>query len=154
MARVGAAGDAEVGQHVGGGEHQDVLRLHVAVQDALVVGEREGVGHGDARGDDVRHGERAHGAQTVVQGAAFVVLHDDARTAVRQRAGVEDGDDVRVLAAELDGDGQLAAEADQRGRVGHLEDLDRDVTAQAVLARAVDGALAALGDHAEPAVTR
>jgi hypothetical protein len=75
-----------------------------------------------------------------------VELHDEAGLAARRRRRVEDGDDVRVLAPEADGDRELAPEAGRRGVVGGVDDLDRDVAIKRVLAGAVDDPVATARD--------
>ena len=109
-------GDAEVGDlHLAGGGDEHVAGLHVAVDDAVAVGEAEGGGH---VGADVGHPvgvERALGAQDVRQRAAVDVLHDDEVGAVRL-APVVDADDVGVV--EVGGRRGLPPEPLDERRVG------------------------------------
>ena len=146
---VGHARDAEVGQHVRGGQQQHVLRLDVPVQHALPVGERERVGDVGARGDDLGDGQRTVPAQPVVQRAQVVEVHDEARVTLGGRARVEDGDDVRVLTTQAHRELQLAREPRDGGRVRLEQHLDGDVPVQGGLPRAVHDAVAAAGDLAQ-----
>ena len=91
------AGDAEVGD--GGlalGVDDDVLRLQVAVDDAVAVGEAGGLQH------LADHVTACSGVSPrvdqLLQRRPFDVLHGDVVGAL-ELAAVEDGDDVRVLQA-------------------------------------------------------
>ena len=109
-------GDAEVGDlHLPGGGDEHVAGLHVAVDDAVAVGEAEGGGHVGADVGDPVGVERALGAEDLRQGAAVDVLHDDEVGAVRL-APVVDADDVGVV--EVGGGRGLAPEPLDERRVG------------------------------------
>ncbi|MFT7834699.1 hypothetical protein Q5530_00940 [Saccharothrix sp. BKS2] len=88
MCAASAPRDAEVRQHVRRGQHQDVLRLHVPVQDALPVRERQRVRDRDPGRDDLAHRERPVLLEPVVRRPEVVVLHHDARLP-GDHAGVE-----------------------------------------------------------------
>ena len=116
-------GDAEVGDlHQAGGGDEDVAGLHVAVDDAVAVGEAE---RGGDVGADVGHAvgvERALGAQDVGERAPVDVLHDDEVGAVGL-APVVDADDVGVV--EVGGRGGLPPEPlDERLVGGELREQD------------------------------
>ena len=90
-------GDAEVGDlHLPGRRDEDVAGLHVAVDDAVAVGEAER--GGDVRGDlgGAPGVQRALGADDLREAAALDVLHDDEVGAVLL-APVVDGHDVGVV---------------------------------------------------------
>ncbi len=71
-------GDAEVGQHDPAVvRHQDVGRLHIAVQDALAVGGTQHVQHGHAHLGGAARGERAVVADDLGERAALDQLHHD-----------------------------------------------------------------------------
>ena len=141
-------GDAEVAQlHVAVARHQDVLRLHVAVQDPGGVGGGERLGQPDADGQRPGPLERALGGDLVGQGPAGHVLHDEVGLAQLGEAGVVDGDDGRVARQRPHG-GALALEAGHGGLVerGGPDHLDGDVAVQLRLVRPVDDAVATRTD--------
>ena len=111
----------------------DVLRLDVAVHDALLVRGGEAVQrlvHGVER-DLPREAPRLLAQR--VELAAVDVLHDDVRVR-RRRAAVHELDDVRVLESDLDADlvEEAVEEVGVRDEVG--EDLlDRDPAAGALV---------------------
>jgi hypothetical protein len=110
-------GDAEVSDHRGAGGEQHVVRLDVAMQDAIRV----------CKGERARDfAEEAHGVayrnclsllQPLAQGLALNVRHREKRQPCRFSRG-EERDDVRVLQAR--GDGNLATEAIHRDMPGSL----------------------------------
>ena len=138
-AGVGDAGDAEVGHlHVARLRHEDVAGLHVAVHDAVAMGEAE---RGGDLGGHVRRpggGQLLLGPQDVGQGPAVHVLHhDEVRAALLPP--VVDGDDVGV--GQVGGGLRLPAEAGHEAGVGGElgeEHLDRHPPLQQTVARQVD----------------
>ena len=128
------ARDAEVGDLAAAilaDEH--VVRLDVAMDDAVAVREPDGgqdlacVVHGD------RHGQRALADDQLLEGRPLQVLHGDVRGALGL-ATVVDRHDVRV--GEACGVLGLAAEAlDEAGvgRVAVVEDLDRNAATQVLI---------------------
>ena len=147
------AGQAEVGDLdpavVG---EQDVLGLHVAVQDAGVVGGREG---GEHRLDHRQRLGRRHRrflADQVAHGQAGDVLHHQEERAVVV-AGVEDGD--HVVVREPGGGAGLALEAaDELLVVGQplVHDLDGHRAVEPEVGGLVDGGHPAAGDPGAHAV--
>ena len=124
---------------------QHVLRLDVAVDDAVSVRVRERAEH---RADDAqRLGRRQRAfAQNLAQAAPLDVFHDEERTAV-DLAAVDDGDDVGVR--ELAQHVGLAVEALEKLRVLREvrgEHLERDRAAERELRGAVHRAHAAAAD--------
>ena len=101
---------------------EDVFRLDVAMDDAFVVGELQGVA-------DLRHdrqgllGLYVAGPDRLPQVDAVDVLHDEVELAVRRAAEIVDGDDVRMaeprqrpgLAREPLGKGRIAADLPAAG---------------------------------------
>jgi hypothetical protein len=147
------AGDAEVGDLDDAlGVDDDVVRLDVAVHDAVAVRVAE-------RGEDLprvrdrhRDGTEPPGPDELLQRPAFDVLHDDEVRAVR-RAAVEDGDDVRMR--ETGGMRRLAPEALDEllvVRVAVVQDLDGDPAPQLLVLREVDVGHAAAPELARDAV--
>jgi hypothetical protein len=140
-------GDPEVHEvHPAPLVEQDVLRLHVAMDDPLVVGVVEGVRHPAEDGHRAREGD-ALALQELGKAAALDEPHGHPGDALLL-LDVEavDGDDVRVL--EAGDDLGLVTEALGEGRVVQElagEDLQGDV--------AVEGGLVGLVDrgHAAPA---
>ena len=125
--------DPEVDQHGAVLGEEDVGRLDVAVDESRRVDgpqrSRELLGELE----QVFGIERAATEDLVLEARAVDELHDDERL-VAVRLGVEDGDE-RVV-ADLAHRGDLAQEAVAgvgRGRVGGVEDLERDLGAAAVL---------------------
>ena len=130
--------DPEVGDLRVAVPHQHVLRLDVAVDDAVRV--RKGKGatdlDGELQGPSHRQGPRA--PDQLLQVLALDVLEDDVLHPVRL-APVDDGDDVRVVEPR-DGE-RLAPEAlDVLGVVGValVQDLHGDASAELVVACPVD----------------
>jgi hypothetical protein len=131
-------GDAEVGELRGAVRpEQQVLRLHVPVEDVTVVGvaergaDREGQRHGFVEG-------HPRPAEPLPERAARQVLHDDEVDAVTLDV-VVDRDDVGVV--ERGDQPGLAREPRPQGRIGAErggELLDRHVTAQVPVVSLVD----------------
>jgi hypothetical protein len=123
------AGDAEIGDRglaVGVDDH--VLRLQVAMDDAVAVGEAGPLEHLANQPDRLLGGEA--GVDQLLQRAALQVLHGDVIGAV-DLAAVEDGDDVGVLEARSRLG--LAAEAlDELAVLGEagVQHLERDLALQ------------------------
>ncbi len=89
------AGEAEVEQlDLTGGRHEDVFRLEVAMDDALVVRGRQSEGHLRAEIDDAPDRQAAVG-ELVAQRPAFEQLHGRVGHAVVAAVAV-DREDVRV----------------------------------------------------------
>ena len=115
-------GHAEVGhQRVAAGE-EDVVGLDVAVDDALLVGHGQCVGHVADDAHRLGHGELAHARQLGAERFALDEGHD-VEEEVALAAGGQEGDDVRVLQPRRQA--HLALEAlDADGRGGfRREDL-------------------------------
>ena len=131
--------------------HDDVVRLHVAVGDAVDVRvvEREGDVARDAGGGP--QGEVAVDLHELVERVAGDELHRVERRAL-VHAEVEDLDDVLVV--EPRDDVRLALEALEDAGVGDLgvRELERDLDAQVLVVRAVDGAEAARPELVEERV--
>jgi hypothetical protein len=136
---VHGASDAEVSDlHRAGRRHEDVGRLHVAVHDAVAVGEPEGGRHIGRDVDGALRVERAVGAQDVGEGAAVHVLHHHVVRAALTTE-VVDAHDVRMR--EVGGGGGLAAEALDEVRVGGVlgeQDLDGHGPVEQAIAREED----------------
>ncbi len=144
------AGEAEVGDlgEPVRGEHH-VRRLHVAVDEALLVRVVEPPRELDGDVEDGLDGVEAPRADGVVEAPAVHVLREDEREPVHP-AHVVTGDDVGVQ-AEVDPGLRLALE--ELGAAGGLEDrgeggLDGEVEAPAAVTDAVHAAHAALAEDA------
>jgi hypothetical protein len=118
--------------------HEHVFRLHVAMNDSILVCVREPVTHLAPDLDDL--GERQRPG--VTQRLAFDVLHHDERGAVRL-AGIEHRHDVWVLEPRR----RLRLAQPARARIGVdpavRQQLDRDRSVEQRVARAIDRAHAA-----------
>ena len=117
--------------------HEDVLGLQVAVDDPFLVRRGEAVGDLDRLFDRLAHRQRAAG-KPGPQRLAFEQLLDDVGRAV-VLADVVNGGDVGMV--EDAGRARLLLEALQALRIareGAGQDLDRDVAAEARIARAED----------------
>ena len=141
--------DAEVhDDRMPAGEH-DVVRLDVAMDDAVRV--RVGERLGDLRGEAQRLRRSAAGrrAQPVAQRFAGDDRHDVVQQlAVAGDAGVEERQDVRVIQSRRDADlAQEALAGDRACEVG-LEHLDGDVAIVLEVVREVDGRHAAAAELA------
>ena len=141
-------GDPEVrDHHVRVAVEQEVRRLDVAVDDALLV---RAVERDSGLGEPLQRlsGRDAALAEPIVDGAAVEVLHDDVRL-LPVLADVEDRDDVR-RAREPRGGQRLAPEARAHllfRRMALGEELDGDFPLEDGIRRAVDLAHAAAGDE-------
>ena len=103
------AGDAEVGHlHLALAAEEDVLRLDVAVDEPVVVREREPVGDRERELERPSDRQPARPEDELLEVLAVDVLEDDELPAVVV-ATVDDGDDVRVR--EPRDRARLAAEA-------------------------------------------
>jgi hypothetical protein len=132
-------------EHVGG--------LEIAVDDALAVGVRDRVGHGDhVRQEGQALARRWGVADDVVERAARDELHRVERLARRPAPDVVDGDDGRVLEAR--GDRRLAHEARVRGAALAEDLLERDGAADPQIAHLEDAAEAAARELAHDVVAR
>jgi len=120
--------------------HEDVLGLHVAVDDAEVVGAAEPARDLQAEHDDLLHREALSAEQALVEGLALEELHGEEGDPLVRETGVVELDDVGVR--EGGGALRLATEAlAQELVVGEavVEDLHRDVALPGGVVRAVDG---------------
>ena len=128
-----------------GAVEQDVAGLEVAVQDAALVGEVDGSGHGfDQTGGGLRSKDCL--ADYLGEAAALDELHAEIMLAVLG-ADLVDGQDVRVI--EVGGGlglGAKAAHVGGRSQVPRQNHFERHVAAQADLPRLEDDAHAAAGD--------
>ena len=131
---------------------EDVLRLQIAVDDALVVRRRDGR---QDRKRDVDHllvGQRSRPAQVLRQVLAIQILHDEKRR-VALEADVGDVDRVRVPDARR----QLGLQQEARARLGdgresRADDLDRDAFADLDVEALVDGAHSAFAEQTDDPV--
>jgi hypothetical protein len=124
--------DPEVGHLRGAvaGE-QHVVRLHVPVHHAVLVGDVEAGEHGGEHLAGEPRRERPVRAHPIHQRAAFDELHDNERAAV-VRAHVVHGDDVRVVQLRHRARLGLETTADRpRVRDRGVEDLDRPLHVEA-----------------------
>jgi hypothetical protein len=136
--------DAEVG-HLRGAElvEQDVLRLHVAVHDAVGVRVREAARRLADEPERILDRQRPAGRQVLLQVRPADELEDDV-LAVLHLAAVDHRDEVRVR--ELRDRPRLAAEARDVLRVVRerlVQHLERDVALEDAVVRAVDARHAA-----------
>ena len=144
-------GDAEVGDQGGAVLEQDVLRLDVAMDDALAVGVVERGGDLPREPERLVHRELPLAGQPGAQRFAGDVRHDVVEQAVGL-ARVDQSEDVRVL--EVGGDldlGQEALAAEDGGELG-VQDLDGDLAAVLEVLGEIDGGHAALAQLALEAV--
>src|SRR5262249_47209227 len=136
---------------------EDVLRLDVAMNEPMLVGEREAVGDRERELDGAADRQAAGAHDQLLQVLAVDVLEDDV-LAPLVLAAVDDGDDVRVGGPP--DRARLAPEAlDVLGvvDVALVEDLDRDAAVELDVAGAEDARhaaaaaelleLVAVGDH-------
>src|SRR5207302_4268131 len=125
---------------------EDVLRLHVAVDEPVLVRERESAGDLDRQLERAAYGERPASIEELLQVLAVDVLEDD-ELAPLVLAAVDHRDDVRVREP---GDGaRLVAEARDVLLVVcvlRVEDLQGYVALEQRVARPVDGGHAAAAD--------
>ena len=131
---------------------EDVVRLDVAVDDAVPVRVAEGGEHLPHVGDRDRDGARAAGDDQLLERPPLDVLHDDEVRAAGL-AAVEDRDDVRMR--ETGGVRRLPPEAlDELRvvRVAVVEHLDRDLAAELLVLGEPDVGHAAAAELALEAV--
>ena len=159
-AGAGDLGDAEVeelGDHLAAGEavEEDVARLDVAVDDPLVVRQREGAGHVADRRQHVERPEGAGALEDGVERVAREQLHHQEGRAVLGVADVEHVDDARV--ADAPADAGLGEEAlDGGGILGGdagSHHLDGDLAAEGVVDRSPDDSHPALPEEADQPVS-
>ena len=147
-------GDAEVGHlHPPVLAQQDVGRLHVAVDDAGLVGVLEGPRHLGGDVDRLGRRQRPPLEERLPQGGAVDQLHDDEGQPVVE-AGVEDADHVGV--GQPGGGDGLAPEPLEERRVGGQlgqQQLHRHRPAQHRVLRLPHLGHAAAGDLVAEAVT-
>ena len=130
------------------GVDDDVVRLDVAVDDAVAVGVTQRCEDLACVGDRDRHRAEAARADQLLERAPLDVLHDDVVGAVGL-APVEDRDDVRVRKAGRMG--RLATEALDEllvVRVVRVEHLDRDPASELLILGEVDVGHAATAELA------
>jgi hypothetical protein len=153
LADHGRAGDAEVGEHQGAVRpHQQVARLHVPVNDALLVRGVQRVGRLRHERHRAGRGEPADARERARERVALDILHDQERGAVLA-AVVVDVDDTGVVdrrhRAGLAAEPLLEARLLQQGREQHLH---RHGSAEHVVGAAPHVAHAAAGDALVQAV--
>ena len=128
---------------------EDVRRLHVAVNDALLMGEVERARHAGADVTERLGVDRPFALDARGEGLAVEQLEDQERRAVLGLAEVEDPHDARVLhAADRLG---LVEEATQEHLVAHhlgLHDLQSHVAVDELVASRPDGAARAGAESA------
>ena len=151
--RVESFGDTEVSEkHVSALRDQDVSRLHIPVDDVLVVRffQRCRDRHADMYGQ--LWSERSLTIEHITKALAFDVLHDYGLLPVVLQA-VIDSDDVGVVDAGTR-DGFAAETFHQLGVASHvgLQDLDGDFAVELDVAGQPDFSHAALGDVAVEAI--
>ena len=128
-------------------DEEDVLRLHVAVDDPFVVSRRQRPAD---LGEDVHRARNRQDLDLVEQGAHLLAveeLHDDVRGAIVHLVHVGHAEDVGVL--ELRGGDRLAPEPLQSlgiAREVRVQRLDREALAQGDVAAEVDLPHAAFAD--------
>jgi hypothetical protein len=136
---VQGAGDPEVRDlRASLGVDEDVLRLHVAMDDVALVRRAERTRDLDGVGDGLADGQAPASLDALLERLALDVLEDDVRAAV-VLARVDHGDDVRVR--ELRHGARLAPEALDLVGVGRdlaMQELDRHRPLEGHVERAVD----------------
>jgi hypothetical protein len=138
-------GDAEVeDDDAAVAREEEVVRLEIAVDDALGVGGGEGVEELAGDGDGVGRLEPAESGQQGRERLAGEELHDDRRPAVGEAGQVEDAHDA-LVADPVDHAGLGEEALDQVGAVGAVarEHLDGDAAADGRVDAQVDAAHAA-----------
>ena len=129
--------DPEVGDERLAPREQDVLRLDVAVHDAVLVRVRERVRDLPGEPQGLVDGERLLAPEQRAQRVPLHVRHHAVDVAGRLPRVVE-GEDVRVLQRGRDADLAQEAVGGESGDQIRMEDLDRDVALVAEVAREVD----------------
>ena len=115
---------------------EDVLRLHVAVDDAALVREREPARDRQPEVDDLVDRERAALRDHLLQVVAVDVLEDD-ELSVTFLAAVDDRDDVRVRhLSDCPGLAEEALHVLGVLAVARVQDLERDLALEEHVARA------------------
>ena len=144
---VHGSGDAEVGEHASLALEQDVLRLDVAMDDALPLGVSQRVGHRPGDPQRVRQRELGLARQAVPERLALHVGHGEPEPAGRF-TGVVDRQDVRVV--EPGGEPDLPDEplGAQRVRQLGMEDLQGDGAVVPEIAGEIDRGHAATAELA------
>src|SRR6185312_12818721 len=94
----GDVGDAEIGQlRVTVVGHEDIARLHVAVQDPAAVRGLERTRELDADPNGLLPPQRARAAESCGQRVLCAIGHHDVRAARGRHADLDDAEDVRML---------------------------------------------------------
>ena len=148
-------GHAEVGQRrLPELRDEDVLRLHVAVEEAVAMGRFEGSGDLDPRAGDLHRVHRAPPAELVAERLAAQLEHQGG-TAVDGRGRPVQGDDVRVVAHCRQRVDLAVERLDQLGVDGvDLQDLECDRPARLELGRPEHSCEGAAADLVEVGVSR
>ena len=131
---------------------QDVLRLQVAMDDALAVGGLQAARHLPRHIQRVGHGERAAGVEALPGGAPRHVVGDDEQLTVDLLEGVHRGD-VRMRQGR--GGARLEPETFAPrlvGRVMRVQDLQRDEPGEPRVFSQVDDAHPATPQRAHDAI--
>ena len=133
------ARDPEVRHQCVAAREQDVLGLHVAVDQALAVGVVERLAGLPHQAQRLRHWERALPREPLAQGLAIDVRHDVERAGrlLVGGAGIEQGQDVGVLEPRLDLDLEQEALRGLAGDDLRAQHLDRDGAVMLAVARQV-----------------
>ena len=144
---VHGSGDAEVGEHASLALEQDVLRLDVAMDDALPLGISQGVGYRPGDPQRIRQRELGLARQAAPERLALHVGHGEPEPA-GCLTGVVDRQDVRVV--EPGGEPDLPDEplGAQRVRQLGMENLQGDGAVVPDIAGQVDGGHAAAAELA------
>ena len=144
---VHGSGDAEVGEHASLALEQDVLRLDVAMDDALALGVSQRVGHRPGDPQRIRQRELGLAGQAAPERLTLHVGHGEPEPAGRF-TGVVNREDVRVV--EPGGEPDLPDEplGAQRVRQLGMENLQGDGAVVPEIAGQVDGGHAAAAELA------
>ena len=126
---------------------EDVVGLHVAMDDAGLMRVGERVAHVAQEEHDVVHGQRSLAHEPVAQRSAGLEGHDEVARAAGF-ARVVEGNDVRMVKLRDDRDLLREAFGGERGLQRGMHDLHGDVARVLEVVREVDGGHAALAKFA------